>query len=131
MRHLSWLTLLAMALAGPASGGQSSIVKPSDVTPFMGTWVFTMPDLRGTQETVRIWDKNGTVAASVQAERFPPIDVSGILRDGDMLVLTVKRFENGEPIWAVISLIPDGETMKMAQMLEFSQTIKRGTDKKE
>ena len=95
----------------------------------MGTWVFNVTDLGGAQETVRIWDKDGTVAASVQAARFPPIEVSGILEDGNILVLTVKRFENGDPIWAVISLIPDGETMKMAQMLESSQTIKRGTGK--
>ena len=35
--------------------------------------------------------------------------------------------ENGAPIWAVISLTLDGGTMRMAQMLERSQTIKRGT----
>jgi hypothetical protein len=29
------------------------------------------------------------------AGRFPPIEVSGILKDGDMLVLTATRFENG------------------------------------
>jgi len=38
--------------------------------------------------------------------------------------------ENGAPIWAVISLTRDGDTMLMAQMLERSQTIKRGTGKK-
>ena len=39
--------------------------------------------------------------------------------------------ENGAPIWAVISLIRDGDTMKTAQMLERSQTIKRGAGKKQ
>jgi hypothetical protein len=39
--------------------------------------------------------------------------------------------ENGVPIWAVISLTLDGDTMEIAQMLERSQTIKRGTGKKQ
>ena len=37
--------------------------------------------------------------------------------------------ENGAPIWAVISLTRDGD-MEMAQMLERSQTVKRGRGKK-
>jgi hypothetical protein len=71
------------------------------------------------------------LAASVHAGRFPPIDVSGVFKDGDMLVLTATRFENGKPIRAIISLVPDDETMKIAQMLEFSETIKRGLGKKQ
>ena len=130
MRRLLLLTLLAVALvSGPASGAQGP--KPSDVAPFLGTWVFMMSNPQGAQETVRIIDNNGAVAASVQAGRFPPINVSGIFYDGDVLVLTVTRFENGMPIRAVISLTRDGEEMKMAQMLENSQTIKRGSGKKQ
>jgi hypothetical protein len=64
-------------------------------------------------------------------------DVTGILKDGDMLVLTISHkaqlpmMKNGAPIWAVISLTLDGETMRAAQMLERSQTIKRGTGQKQ
>ena len=50
-----------------------------------------------------------------------------------MLVLTLGHHakphpmqENGMPIWAVVSAVVDGDTMKVAQMLERSQTIKRG-----
>jgi hypothetical protein len=96
----------------------------------MGTWVLTMTNPRGARETVRIWDKSGIVAASVQSGRFPPLEVSGILKDGDMLVITVTRFENGKPDRAVISLTLDGDTINMAQMLEFSPDIKRGSGKK-
>jgi lysophospholipid acyltransferase (LPLAT)-like uncharacterized protein len=48
-----------------------------------------------------------------------------------MLVLTTRRRENGQPIWVVMSVTLDGETMNMAQMLELSQTIKRGSGKKQ
>jgi hypothetical protein len=48
-----------------------------------------------------------------------------------MLVLTTGRGENSQPIWVVMSLTLDGDTMKLAQMLELSQTIKRGTGKKQ
>ena len=127
-----WPTMaVVLLLAGPVGAGQNSAVHSSEVTAFIGTWAFTMTDPQGAHETVRIWDKNGLVAASVQAERFSPIDVSGIFKDGDMLVLTVTRFENGKPNRAVISLTLDADTMNMGQMLEFSRTIKRGSGKKQ
>jgi len=120
-----------LLLAATAAARQSSAPRSSEIAAFMGTWVFTMTNPQGAQETVKIWDKGGAAAATVQAGRFPPLHVAGMLYDGDMFVLTVTRFENGKPIRAVISLTRDGETMKMAQMLEFSETIKRGTGKKQ
>jgi hypothetical protein len=75
--------------------------------------------------------KNGDhVIGLFQAGRFPPIDVTGILKDADMLVLTLTRFENGKPVRAVVALTVEGDSMSMAQMLEFSQTIKRGSGRK-
>jgi hypothetical protein len=96
-----------------------------------------MTNPAGSEQTVRIWDKNGVIATSVQVGKFPPTDVTGIIRDGSMLVLSISHearpamLENGAPIWAVISLTLAGDTMEMAQMLERSQTIKRGTGKKQ
>ena len=43
--------------------------------------------------------------------------------------MTTTLRENGAPIWAVIALTLAGQTMDMAQMLQFSQTIKRGSGK--
>ena len=106
----------------------------------MGTWVFTMTEpehFKGSQQTVRIWNQNGMVAASVQVGKFPANNVTGIHKDGDMLVLTISHaakspiMENGVPILAVILLTLDGDAMTMAQMLEHSETIKRGTGKKQ
>ena len=54
-----------------------------------------------------------------------------------MLVLTLSHdaqpamMENGVPLWAVMVLTLDGDEMRMAQMLERSQTIKRGTGRKQ
>jgi hypothetical protein len=73
----------------------------------------------------------------VQVEKFPPTDVTGIIKDADMLVLSISHearpamLENGAPIWAVISLTLAGDTMEIAQMLKRSQTIKRGKGKKQ
>jgi hypothetical protein len=80
---------------------------------------------------VKIWDRNGVVAASVQLGRFPPHEVTGTLKDGEMLVLTHMVFENGKPIRSVVSLTLNGDIMNLAQMLEFSETIKRGSGKKQ
>ena len=79
---------------------------------------------------MRISDQNGFVAATVQLGKFPPTPATGILKDGDMLVLTGTRLENGQPIRVVMSLLLDGDTMHPAQMLEASQTIKRGSGRR-
>ena len=39
--------------------------------------------------------------------------------------------ENGVPLLVVILLTLDGDTMSMAHMLEHSETINRGTSKKQ
>jgi len=126
-----WLAIVAgLYLVGSPVGGQTPSLDPSQVTAFMGTWPLTMTNPEGARETVRVWEENGVVKASVQSGRFPAINATGILKDGDMLVLTLTRFENGKPDRAVIALTLDGDTMSMSQMLEFSQTIKRGSGKK-
>ena len=131
--------LVAALLAIPAAGtrGQSAApLSPADAKSFLGVWVIEMTEpavFKGTH-TIRVWDNNGTVAASLQTNPdFPAIDATGIHRDGNMLVLTIGHNakphpmqENGMPIWAVVSAVLDGDTMKVAQMMERSQTIKRG-----
>jgi hypothetical protein len=125
------LAVAALLYVGTAGGAeQAPSLKPSDVSAFIGTWPLLMTNPDGALETIRVWDDKGVVAASAQSGRFPAVKASGIMKDGDMLVLTLSRFENGRPIWAVIALTLDGETMKMAQMLEQSQTIKRGSGKR-
>jgi hypothetical protein len=111
----------------PAFGGQAGSLPASEATAFLGTWIIRMTNPPGAQETVRIFDKSGMVAASVQLGTFPPSDVTGIIKDGDMLVLTTRRRENGQPIWVVMSLTVDADRMTLAQMLEHSETIKRGS----
>ena len=55
-----------------------------------------------------------------------------------MLVLTVSHNarphpmqEGGMPIWAVVTAEVNGDTVKIALMLERSQTIKRGAGKRQ
>jgi hypothetical protein len=138
MLHRRWVAMAALLVFGTsAASGQGPALTRAQATTFMGTWVFAMTNPAGSEQTVKIWDRNGVVAASVQVGKFPPTEVTGIVKDGDLLVLTISHdarpalVENGSPIWAVISLTRDGEKMEMAQMLERSQTIKRGTGKKQ
>jgi hypothetical protein len=130
-----------LLVAAHGARGQSSPLSPADAKSFMGVWVVEMtepPAFKGTH-TIRIWDRNGAVAASLQTTPgAPAIEATGLHRDGNMLVLTLSHqarpnpmLENGMPIWAVISAVVDGDTMKVAQMLERSQTIKRGTGKRQ
>ena len=125
---------ILIVIAGTAASGQAPTVSSRQATAFIGTWVIDMtsPDeLKGTRETVRVWEKDGLIAASVQVGKFPPNDATGILRDGDLLVLSTTMRENGVPIWVVFSLKVEGETMMLAQMMEPSTTIKRGVGKKQ
>ena len=124
---------VALCVATLAAGQGQGLVRSSDAAAFMGTWMITMTkpqELEGARETVRISDQNGFVAATVQLGKFPPTPATGILKDGDLLVLTGTRLENGQPIRVVMSLLLEGDTMHLAQMLEASQTIKRGSGRK-
>ena len=126
-----WLMVPAVALfMASATNAQRPTVTPAQAAPFMGTWVFTMtapPHFKNIVQTVRVWNDNGRIAASFQVDRFPPLNVTGASRDGDMLILR----ENGVPIRTVIMLTPEGGGMRMAQMRDNSQAIERGTGKKE
>ena len=125
-----------LAIAAPGARGQSAPLNPANAKSFLGVWVIEMTEpavFKGTH-TIRVWDNSGTVAASLQTNpNFPAIEATGIHIDGNMLILTLSHnakphpmLENGMPIWAVVSAVVDGDTMKVAQMLERSQTIKRG-----
>ena len=139
--HRRWLMVPAVVLfMASAAKAQGPTVTPAQAAPFMGTWVFTMtapPHFKGIEQTVRVWNENGRIAASFQVDRFPPLNVTGASRDGDMLVLTLSLvaerplLENGVPIRTVIMLTPDGGGMRMAQMRDNSQAIERGTGKKQ
>ena len=141
MAHGRFVPMAAvLVLVTSSASGQGSSLTNAQAATFMGTWVFTMTEpeaFKGTQQTVRIWETEGVVRASVQVGRFPAVNATGIFKDGDMLVLTISHEaqpgmrENGAPIWAVITLIRDGDTMRTAQMLERSQTIKRGVGKQQ
>ena len=50
---------------------------------------------------------------------------------GDLLILTTTLRENGAPIFAVIAMKRDGDTIKLAQMMEQSETIKRGIGRRQ
>jgi hypothetical protein len=110
----------------------------AEATAFMGTWVvhITEPSVWSPQ-ILRIWNRDGVFAASVQTGTAPAVEVAGIIKDRNMLVLTLSNEaerpfrENGAPIWAVIALTLDGDTLKVAHMLEKSLTVKRGTGKKQ
>ena len=139
MLYSRWIPLtLLLVLVASSTRGQQSTVTPAQAAPFIGTWVLTMTEpeeLKGSEQRITIANENGTLAASVQIGKSPPRAVTGIHKDGEMLVLTVNHqakfpiLENGAPIWAVISLTLDGDTLHMAQMLERSRTIKRGSGK--
>jgi ABC-type glycerol-3-phosphate transport system substrate-binding protein len=125
------LVILLLVCAAAVAAGQGSTVSSSQAAAFMGTWTFAMTNPPNSEQAVRIWDKNGMVGASLQIGKSPPTDITGIFKDGDVLVLTTTLRENGVPIWAVIALTLDGQTMNMAQMLQQSQTIKRGSGKRQ
>jgi len=131
LRGILRATTAILFLVGTAAGEQSPPLNSAEVTPFMGTWRFAMTNPQGSQQTVRLWDKSGVIAASLQIGKFPPNEITGIVKDGAVLVLTTTVRENGKPIWAVVALTLEGQTMKMAQMLEQSETIKRGSGTKE
>lgn len=90
-RSLTLAAAMCMLLGSVQA--QSHPIPTSQLSAFVGTWVidFTEPPaFKGTQ-TLRIWDVNGAIDASIQSVTLRPMPVTGILKDGDMLVLTTNR----------------------------------------
>ena len=140
-RRALFATALVVIAAPGALGQSGAPLKPADVKPFLGVWVVEMtepPEFKGTV-TLRIWDNNGSVAASLQTNpKFPGIEATGLHSDRNMLVMTLGHhakprplLENGMPIWAVLTAVVDGDTMKFTQSMERSATIKRGAGKRQ
>ena len=121
---------VVLLLAGFPSA-QGLTLASSDASAFVGTWVFAMAEPEGAQETVRIMDKGGMIAATVQAQQFPPIEVSDVAKIGENLILRATRFENGQPVEALVILRLNGQTMNLIQELEGSTITKRGSGKKQ
>src|SRR5262245_35335964 len=109
--------VVVLALTGRIAA-QPSSVPSTEAAAFRGTWAILMVEQSGAHETIQILYSNGTLAATVQSEQSPPINVTGMIKDGNVLFLTATRYENGQPIWAVIALKLNGDTMNMRQMLE-------------
>lgn len=129
MHRSIMLALLPLVGSGTALA-QAQSIPASQASAFMGTWTFAMTNPPNSEETIKISDENGMTTATMQVGKFPPNKITGIMKDGDLLVLTTSARENGMPIWVVITLRPDGNTMQLAQMMQQSQTIKRGTAQK-
>ena len=131
MAHRCWLLAVALLAMPPVIAAQERAPTPAQVEAFLGTWTFAMTNPPNSQQTVRIFEKNGALAASLQVGKFPPNEITGILKDGDLLILTSTVRENGAPIYSVVALKRDGDRMNLAQLLENSQTVKRGTATKQ
>jgi hypothetical protein len=116
--------VLGVSVVAPLVAQERRGVQSSGATAFLGTWAIVMGEPLGAHETVKIWDNDGVLAASIQSEQSPRITVTGMLQEGNVLWLTTTRVEHGQPMWAVIVLTRDGDTMQTRQMLQPSRTIK-------
>ena len=132
----NWLPMAGLFfLVAVEASGQGAATASAPAAAFMGTWVIEITEAMRATQTIKIWERNGAVAASVEGTS-PAIDVTGIVNDGNMLVLTVSRdgprpvLKTAARIRAVYVLTLDGDTMKVALVLEQSRTIKRGTGTK-
>lgn len=123
-----FIAMVLLSLVGLGTAiAQTPSIPSSQAAAFMGTWTFAMTNPPNSEQTVRVWDQSGMTMATLQVGKFPPNRMTGIMKDGDVLFLTTTVRENGAPIWVVIALAFDGDTMELAQMMQRSQTIKRGT----
>src|SRR6187200_3411595 len=88
------IVIVGILTAGMLAAAQVAKV-PTQAAAFLGTWTVTMtaPDeMKGDKVTVRIWDKNGSLAASIQTrQEGPAIEATGVLLDADMLIFTVSH----------------------------------------
>ena len=122
-----------LLLAGPAAGGQASMLDSSAASAFMGTWVISMESPRGGtfDQTLTVRDEGGKVAARLEGGRGGANDITDIAKDGDNLVLTFEREGRGGVIDIVVTLTLDGEMLNVTQVFGGGQFSMSGTGKKQ
>ena len=143
MRVLAQLVVtVGLLTTGVVAATPQALARPtSQAAAFLGTWTVTMTapeEMKGDVLTVRIWNKDGRLMASVQtAPNAPASEATGVMSDGNMIVFSIGHHaqrpmrENGAPIWATFTLTLDGDRLRLAQTLERSTTIKRGVGQKQ
>ena len=135
------IVIVGMLTAGMLAATPQVAKIPSQAAAFLGTWTVTMTapeEMKGHVLTVRIWNKDGRLTASVQtAPNAPASEATGVLSDGNMIVASIGHHaqrpmrENGAPIWVTFTLTLDGDSLRLAQTLERSATIKHGVGRKQ
>ncbi len=123
MKTALFVAMAVLLLVVAALGGQASTLDSSEAEEFMGTWLITLDNTFATwQENLVIRDVSGKVAASVGvAGQDTSLNIQGIVKDGKSLVFTLERWENGQPIEAVMTVTRDGEMIGVVQTLEGSE----------
>lgn len=118
----------------------------------MGIWVISLESPSGDRfdETLAIWEEDGTVAAFYDGPLWVPVDrgrgvpiITDVSRDGDNLVLSLgRRGEGGPAMWTrdgrsilytngvVLTLTLDGEVVNVTEEFAGGQMSLSGSGKK-
>lgn len=119
----AWLSVPHAAItARPADDGRQAPrrVAPADAAAFIGDWTLALqgPDGPGTFDlTVKVEKEN--VVGEIRAETLPKQAITDVSLDKGTLVLGYTFTYEGNPVDAVVSLMP-GKEDKVAAQIDFA-----------
>jgi hypothetical protein len=111
----------AAAFALHTGQAASSSVTPAAAAPFIGDWTLTLqgPDRSGAFE-VSVKVENEKVAAEISSEQLPKRPITEISMADKTLVLGYSFPWEGNPVEAVVSLMPAADG-KMTAQIDFAR----------
>jgi hypothetical protein len=112
---------VAIAPPPPAAAAavvlQAAQVTPADAAPFIGDWTLEMQGGNGPATfLMSVKVEKEKVVGEISSEQMPKQPISDISLSGKTLVLSYSFTWEGNPVGAVVSLIPAAEGKTTAQI---------------
>ena len=112
--------------------GQPTTATAAQIAPFVGDWLVTVQVMANDAIfAVSVKNDGGTPSATIRSDGQPTVNVTDITAAGNSLVLKYMSQPMGTPISTVLTLTPDGASVRASMAVMDGQYEMSGTAAKQ
>jgi hypothetical protein len=129
---LTRATTPLLSQAPAQSGRATSAPTAAQIAPFVGDWLVTVAVMANDATfAVSVKADGGTPSATIRSDGQPTVNVTDITMSGNSLVLKYRTEAMGTPTSTVLTLAPDGATVRANMAVMDGQDEMAGTAAKQ
>ena len=112
--------------------GQPTTATAGQIAPFVGDWLVTVQAMANDAIfAVSVKNDGGTPSATIRSNGQPTVNVTDITVAGNSLVLKYMSQPMGTPVSTVLTLTPDGASVRASMAVSDGQSEMSGTAAKQ